>query len=465
MGYIKLPVFREITYLIRGKSVKKRLISLFVAVSLCLTGCADWSEYFIKEEHQNQTENSTTEQSVQNEVIYSIIEKELPKSTVKVMVDQNGYEYDAEKSAAFVGDNIGSTFRLINKNTRQVVYEGELELINDEKNIYLGDFSEIEECGEYFIEADRIGRSYSFSILEDTYQKVFENVINIEIDPEIEKKPENIIDIAIGMHILQLALKCHGKSFENIQNGDFVTRVMSIAELLKSCQDKKTGSICDNYEATAAFCAVMSLCAVNFGKYDANVSRTYSMAAEEAWKWLDIQGKINNTVSPEAGFYAASSMYYNKGLEIYKRVAEEYLINNAQTLTGDIFAFLGVINYLDNPNKTDRDICNKIMGNLVKESEEICVQNKQNSLEIYSNSFYESMLKILLICFVDYVTPSEEYASVQENMMHYLMGRNEQGKRFISDDFRWDESEITKNWDFIRDSILIYMLSDLVAVK
>ena len=70
--------------------------------------------------------------------------------------------------------------------------------------------------------------------------------------------------------------------------------------------------------------------------------------------------------------------------------------------------------------------------------------------------------KILLICFVDYITPSNEYASVMENTIHYIEGRNEEGSRYLGEDGTWMEAEKTQNRTPEWNGILLFALSDLL---
>ena len=77
-----------------------------------------------------------------------------------------------------------------------------------------------------------------------------------------------------------------------------------MAEWLLTFQDEKTGSMFDDYEATAAFCGVLAQSADSFGKYDAVVSKQFMEASKKAWKWLEKQSKQAKEC-PSAQFYAA----------------------------------------------------------------------------------------------------------------------------------------------------------------
>lgn len=101
----------------------------------------------------------------------------LPMKTA-VKVNQLGYQPDWKKVAVFEGENLSQTFQVVDYQTGQVVFEGQMEAkqkVTDEKNYLYGDFSELTQPGTYCIRTDEIGYSYPFQIQENIYDGLLQD--------------------------------------------------------------------------------------------------------------------------------------------------------------------------------------------------------------------------------------------------------------------------------------------------
>lgn len=448
----------------------KRMICLFLTVVFLLTGCSNTSLEATKNpesvaKEQVKEETYTVEQTV----LAGEISFELPVSTVRAMVNRNGYQTDRDKIVFFLGENLTGGFRVIRETDWEVVYSGTLQKASTQGDdryagISIGDFSAVTEPGIYYIEQDQVGRSYSFTISETSYEPVFQGVLqNIRNElPQAESvSAEDICNVSFGMHSMMLALQCHGVLFE--KENDLVTQLLETAEWLMTFQDKSTGSMFADYEATAAFCGVLAQSADTFGKYDAKVSKQFMAASQKAWKWLEKQTEQARSY-PSAQFYAAAQLFKTEGIKNYKVILEKYLETRKTKITEDRFSFYGSVIYLNTVKDTDRDLCTRIMQELVDETEEISRKVKENPYLVYSDDISQNLQKVLLICFVDYITPSNEYAVIIENTLHYLLGRNETGSRYLSEAGTWISVDATAGKTLEWNGILLFCLSDLLNV-
>lgn len=449
----------------------KRVFCLFLTVMLVLTGCGDVQG--IQTQQADVQEPETKEQSV--EEVYTVEQPvlageiifELPVSMVRAMVNRNGYQPDREKYVLFLGENITGEFRVVREADWEIVYTGTIQKSathGDARyvNMGIGDFSEVTEPGSYYIEQNQVGRSYSFTISETVYEPVFQGLIENmlkELPQAEEVTAANICDVSFGMHSMMLALQCHGVLFEKDNN--LVMQLLELAEWLMSFQDETTGSMFEDYEATAAFCGVLTQSAAAFGKYDANVAKNFTAAAKKAWIWMENNLEMAK-VNPSAQFYAATQLYKTEGSRGYKTTIENYLATRATRITEDRFAFYGSVIYLNTIKGTNRDLCTKIMQELVDETEEISRKVKENPYLVYSNDIAQNLQKVLLICFVDYITPSNEYAVIIENTLHYLLGRNETGGRYLNEAGVWASMDMTAGKTLEWNGILLFCLSDLL---
>lgn len=451
--------------------MEKRICCLFLTVVLFLTGCM--SEQSVQMQQNVDLDSEIKEQmieevyTVNQPVLLAESSMEMPVSMVRAMVDRNGYMPNREKHVLFIGNNISGEFRVVREGDWQVVYNGIIQSSEtwcDARyvNIGIGDFSDVIEPGNYYIEQGQIGRSYSFVISESVYEPIFQGLIEnilIELPAAEDVTASDICDVSFGMHSMMLALQCHGAFFEKDNN--LVMKLLELAEWLMNFQDETTGSMFEDYEATAAFCGILTQSAATFGKYDKDVSKNFTAAARKAWKWMEKNSDMAK-IYPAAQFYAFAQRYKTEGSSEYRNVIEQYLKTRTKKITEDKFAFYGSVIYLNTIKGTNRDLCTKIMQELVEETEAISRKAKGNPYLIYSNDIEQNLNKVLLICFVDYITPSNEYAVIIENTLHYLLGRNETGGRYLNETGGWIALDNTVGKTMEWNGILLFCLSDLL---
>lgn len=435
---------------------KNRMLCLCLGVLLLLSGCADAATGAVsKDAASTQT---VTQPLYQSEVTY-----ELPISRVKVLTDLGGYSIGRDKKALFLGEALADEFRIVDETTREVVYTGKItKAAYDEETgqtVSKGDFSDFNTEGTYYIETDRIGRSYSFSIGEAVYDSLFGALLEQESHFTYEESAQGVINLGFGMHAMLLALQCHGAVFED--NQSLMLQLLASADWMLTTQSEQ-GSVYEDYEATAVFSGIMAMYHNVFGKYDEKAARSYLEASRKSWEWLEEQGEAQNG---GALFYAAAQRYRATGEEKYQTAVLSYLRQHEADIMTDRFAFYGTIVYLGTERNTDRAVCTKLMQKLVNETENICNTSKKDCFGVYTRDLSDNLYKLLLICFVDYITPSSEYASVVENTLHYIEGRNEDGCRYLGADGEWlacDKTQArTPEWN----GILLFGLSDLLDVE
>lgn len=107
-----------------------------------------------------------------------------PIEIPNVKINQLGYTPDAMKIAVFGNiEEEDLTFSVVNVDTNETVYEGDMSkrVYNagaDERNSY-GDFSEVKEKGTYKVVSSGGAESHTFTIGEDPYPEVFDNVVKM----------------------------------------------------------------------------------------------------------------------------------------------------------------------------------------------------------------------------------------------------------------------------------------------
>ncbi|MCM1145432.1 MAG: glycoside hydrolase family 9 protein [Blautia sp.] len=150
----------------------RNIIASIVCVGL-LSGCAGIEGF------------STTGEKQEDEIaslgLTPEFDYEVPKNLPDIMVNQLGYAIEGNKIAVFRGEILPDTYALIDAQTEEIVYQGQIvskgynETTKEE--ISYGDFTEYQAPGSYYLQADIIGRSYPFVIADEPYESVFNEVL------------------------------------------------------------------------------------------------------------------------------------------------------------------------------------------------------------------------------------------------------------------------------------------------
>lgn len=431
---------------------QKRACAVVLCVMLLCNGCGSRKTAV----RADATDIVTAGQETKSTVLENELSYEIPVSTVNVLVDRNGYQAERNKEVFFLGNDLADEFQVMEASTKECVFTGKIE---QGEEVCKGDFTELEKAGFYYIETEKIGRSYTFEIAEDMNDRMLSGLIAGSNTLTYEKTAKNVYELSMGIHSFLMALQCHGTIFE--KDSDLVTWILKAASIVMEGQDEK-GSIYKDYEATAAFCGVMNLCAKNFGKYDSTLATSYRTAGEKAWDWMQTQEAENQE---DALFYAATAKFYVSANEEAKQEVESYLRRNHGKLTETYLSLFGSFLYLGAEKGTDRDLCHAVMQELVDETESICEKQKENPYLVYASELSEDMKQLLIISFIDYVSPSNEYAVVMENSLHYLAGRNPEGIKILNLSGEWAQHRYTEEWVPIWNGILINCLSSLIDDK
>lgn len=100
-----------------------------------------------------------------------------------IMTDQVGYQPDETKTAVFRDVTSETSFSVVNADSGQVVYTGELSAptfySSADENNWTGDFSAVTEAGTYYITCGGLDQSYSFTIGNDVYDSLLNDSVKM----------------------------------------------------------------------------------------------------------------------------------------------------------------------------------------------------------------------------------------------------------------------------------------------
>ncbi len=451
---------------------------LCLGLALLLSGCCGSALNNNQSNMPNTAQGTETGDSpaVKDEVYAAHLKNhgiELPVSRTRISVNQSGYPADREKRVVFLGDSYGDTFRVIRASDKSIVYIGRIHQSQTDnlsgQVVSICDFSRVTEPGSYYIETDIIGQSYPFEIAQDAYEKLFLGLLANISNVRLEESPQGVCDVSFGMHILMYSLQKNGALYEEAYahlgeeaaDSDMVARLLYMAQWLLTKQDAD-GSLYGDYEATAAFCGAMAMGRDTFGKYEETVAREFQDAAQRAWQWL-YDSACDSDAKEAARFYAAVQLSKSVGNSECRRIANEFLSGYDGSYTDDRYVFYGVWAYLNMEKNVDRDMCTHIMLCLVDETEQICDEAENDMLfGIGRRSLEENLRRILLLSFVNYITPNKEYTLIVENSIQYIGGLNENGECHIGKNGVWRDTDAALGRNFEWNGIILFCFSDML---
>jgi hypothetical protein len=410
--------------------------------------------YFKSGDTEQLFETAGTQKSAEeNLASYGIT---IPTSDTSIYVNRLGYSVNGTKKAIFSGDRIGDKFDVVNADNGHVVFTG--KITGD--SVKTGDFSLVTTKGRFYIETSGVGRSYYFTISDNAELDLFTDMLNnfYSEDDVIEADKANIIDACLGMNAVIYAMQCNGEAFDIDNN--IVEELLHMSDDLVSLQEKD-GSLLEDYESTAAFCGIISMCANEFGKYEDSMDKTYKEAADKAWKWLEKQQLENDSEDIKqynaAQFYAASQLFDLLGGKDYQDISEAYLTELKKAdYVYDNFSFYGIISYMSSTDTVDKELCTSIMMKMLNEVDDIA--NKASADKVYrvgTTDINEVMTNTAQICLFNYLVPSREYTDLLSNTIEYIGGYNQSGTNYMENG--------AKEKYFEYKGIMLFALSNIVT--
>ena len=242
-------------------------------------------------------------------------------------------------------------------------------------------------------------------------------------------------------------------------------------------QDKQTGAVYAGVtaydkgsyvepacaRAEFAFAMTMAKFGYLYQNYDKEYAMTCLKAADRAFKHAVLCEEADDGEEKIWRFAAAAEIYRAAGQVSYQKYLVEYLSDGDLTLAGDMVQLSGCVTYISTKQAVSMVLCEKIMTMLMDQAEEIS-EEVRGSLYMTSTEAEGDSSRILTqaayLTVVNHVISNYEYKLMIENQLHYLLGRNERGIDYISDDT--EEAPCVIN-QFKEDSMLVFMLAGIVS--
>lgn len=374
-----------------------------------------------------QENNSDPYRVVEGMESTPVIEYSVSHTLPNVLVDVRGYTAECDKRAAVKGRELPETFRLLDADTGEEVYSGQLEKVtyNEELGLYTGQacFDEYDMEGTYYLECDKVGQSYRFTIEDSIYIELFQEIYV----PMIEACRNHSLGTSDAMALL-VAYEWYGGIFPD-EDGDQIPDVLKTLQSWISYMEESGPEETDN----ALYAAFLAKFSYNFQKFD------QSYATDCLRRASTVFGQVQTTLSRDAdAFFALTELYRATGLETYRNQISDYksfFENNGRYLE-EAGYLCGTMTYMSTRQKVDVELCALFMTSLTNRGEEISKGYEDMIHPVLArNNGADDLLKSAMeLSCANYVLNTYQYTQITEEFLHYLMGQNAESVCFYPEE-------------------------------
>lgn len=346
-----------------------------------------------------------------------IVDYEVPILSPNILVDVHGYQSVGNKKVAVKGSELPEQFRLVNADTRDIVYEGDIEDIeyNAELKLYTGyvTFSEYENAGAFYLECDHIGRSLTFEISDtrmiDQFQEIYQEVVT-----KCQANELNLEDVITVLTAYEW--------YPSVFPDEDANKTPDILEELAAWM-KEQMKLTPDTENQALYTAALAKFSYLYQSYDLAFANECLQHASVVFD------STQTTMTKDAQrFFALTELYRATGLYTYKNQISDYstyFAQNSSYLEEKEYVY-GAMTYMMTWHKVDVTLCDTFMDNIMDRGEEIANRYKAMIHPITAkNNGPEDILKRAeeLVC-ANYILNNYQYHNILSEYMHYLMGAN-----------------------------------------
>lgn len=428
-----------------NKRIASYLLCFCLMAGLC--GCG-WVDDLEKNTGAGDMRTLQAEGAAQQESFQLLPEAELdylvPQQYPGVLVSLGGYDSKGVKEVYFHGRRLPDTFRVMDAATGQCVYTNSMEekrydAAADEYNSY-GKFTDFTDVGEYYIECDIIGRSYSFTMQEEQLGKQLEKTVALIRQQSRETlsgaDTQTVREMLQQMMIVLLSCELYPDVYEDGDGNQIPDILEYMTEIVRSIMKLQQSAEPDEltYELTAALAKYSYL----YQKYDTKSATETVQLAAGLWQQAEKAGA--GTVGNDARLLAAAELYRATGQRKYRTVVEDSrsgLAGRSELADFDRYDFLAAVTYISTKQKVDVELCSRLTRVLMNRGEEIAagVQRFASREADQSEAAINTMMwDMALLSVVEYVITNYEYACVIEEQYYFLWGRNARSYCFWEQD-------------------------------
>lgn len=386
----------------------------------------------------------------------------------RVLIDQIGYDSASTKVVLFLGDGFGDTFRIVDAGTGEVVYTGEIgtgkEDVQTGESVGYGVFTDWSQSGDYYIQTSGLGESYPFSISDGLYTELFRTAcLNFQSlwDTEeayaadmLQKDAETICNLLISFEYYTGIFQ---DDLGIAESGNEIPDMMDIIrgridEVLTLQAEELT------YEQLSCYAGILAQFAQDYKGFDAAYASDCLEKAQEAVRILDRQADTDGDASYY--FYALAQTYRACGYSSYHTQIKKLL---KEGMVSGEMAFYGDVAYMSTKYTVDMDLCTDMIGRWMDDVEKMSQLSSQSPYLVCDNDLQQICENMSKLALINYIITNHEYVTVQENHLHYLLGRNAEGISYISG-MGEQSAKLGEciSMDSYQNSALVFMMSEII---
>jgi endoglucanase len=416
---------------------------------------------------------------------------EVPTMRPSVLVNQDGYDRLADKDVLVYGSNLPDVFRVIDQETDQIVYTGELidGAYNTQTGEYnrVGDFSDVTTAGNYYIECDLVGRSYSFTIQDETLVEVQDTAMR-RMEECILQFAENgrlaqapVREEALqSLYVLLLSYELFPAIFQARAAQDIpmpLDVTSTILTTLLLTEDAKTQDSSatqpqpwETSDYAYLYATVLAKYSYLYQNYnDVDATAILNMA-DRAWRYAEQEFKKKNTEqatqSEQYRMAAAAELYRATGRYLYRNAFMEYgdqylqqqvatvEQTNVTTPTDDFYHNMAKITYLSTNQRVNVTLCNIFIQQLMEQTEAVARKAQTSTPPAGFATFEQAdqtFEDMILLTMVGYAIMSNEYQGFARDCYDYMCGQNPQSYCYFVRVAR-DETQATQQAQVLADA-------------
>lgn len=430
----------------RYRRIVSFLLCACLAVGLC--GCG-WvgdmeKDNAVGEPQISQAEgDGIAEQDVFKLLPEAELDYQVPEQYPGIWVSLGGYDSKGSKEVFFSGRSLPDTFRIMDSATGQCVYTGRLQedrynAATEEYNSY-GEFTDFVDVGEYYIECDIIGRSYSFALQEARLHEQFDLAL-AEIRRQGRETPTGagaVRDMLQQVILVLLSYELYPDLYEDGDGNQIPDILEYMTEAVRAIVGRQESAESD--ELTYELAAALAKYSYIYQKYDSKYATEIVQVAAGLWQQAE-KNETNRTVQGDARLLAAAELYRATGQRKYVTVLEADdggLLDKAQQEDMGRYDYLAAVTYIATKKSVKVELCNKLIRIVMNRGEKIAAgipRMAYREVDQSESAVDDMMWDMALLAVVDYVITNYEYGRVIERQYYYLWGRNAKSYCFWEQD-------------------------------
>lgn len=430
----------------------KRIASYLLCLSLAVSS---WGCGWVGELEENSAAKDLGQQQAggdgaSGQDIFKLLPEpqldyQVPEQYPGIWVSLGGYDSKGSKEVYFCGRSLPETFRVMDTATGQCVYTGRLEEASydadtGEYNSY-GDFSDFVDVGEYYIDCDIIGRSYSFVLQEGRLQEQFRQAMarlqqqSQELPPGTEAVQSMLQQIIWVLFSYEL----YPDVYEDGDGNQIPDVLEYMTEAVRVIVGRQESAEPD--ELTYELAAALAKYSHSYQKYDSVYATDIIQLAAGLWQQAEkARAGREEMTGEQARLMAAAELYRATGQQKYAavlEVSEGGILQKAQEGAFGRYDYLAAVTYIATKQRVDVELCNRLIRLVMNRAEQIAAgipRLAYREVDQGKNAIDDMMWDMALLSVVDYVITNYEYGHIIESQYYFLWGCNAKSYCFWEQD-------------------------------